>query len=121
MAEAALILGAFIAGIAFKEFWPRLVLIVEDHFGAVVQSDRTPDKGSCKSLPKTQAVAGSSPASSINPIHILEDESVIPSKPPIDKRRRGVAEMRHIAEQESLKPAIHQAEVTAKNAKALEG
>ena len=42
-------------------------------------------------------------------------------QPAADKRRRGVAELRHRAEQASMKPAEHQAQVTAKNIKAMEG
>ena len=51
----------------------------------------------------------------------LAEEEFERTAPPIDKRRRGVAELRHRAEQASMKPAEHQAQVTAKNIKAMEG
>jgi|HubBroStandDraft_1064217.scaffolds.fasta_scaffold113390_2 hypothetical protein len=109
MAEAALVLGAFIAGIAFREFWPRLVDKSEKAHVHPATSKEYFDK----------LAAPADAYSSIEEFEKAINPGVVASKP-IDKRRRGVAEMRHIAEQKSLEPVIHQAEVTAKNARAMD-
>jgi hypothetical protein len=116
MAEAALIVLVFIAGIAFNHFWPRFVKWAE--------SKPKPD-GLKVTAPNGNIDVGQftgirSPRTVYPGKLSVQEADIAPSPKPIDKRRRGVAEMRHIAEQESLKTERHQDEVTAKNIKAMQ-
>lgn len=109
MAETALILEVtalicFIAGIAFREYWQKMVAWLEA--AAPKVSHKYPSQF---------------PTLEINsPLEAVPDDIRRESPKPIDKRRRGLAEMRHIAEQKSKIPLEHQAQVTANNIKAME-
>ena len=111
----------FIAGIAFNHFWPRFVKWAEpnsqDMLNPKIQS--YPGK---YTVPDTRTTHPPLTVADTIALQLeklaREDQGLAPK--PIDKRRRGVAEMRHIAEQESLKTERHQDEVTAKNIKAMQ-
>ena len=117
MAEAALIL-AFIAGIAFDHFWPRIVRWAERK--ADVPRETPQMKGNFDQGTQFPPKYPNFERTPYPGRLTVTEAEIQPSPKPSDKRRRGVAEMRHIAERESLKPAKHQAEVTANNIKAMQ-
>ncbi len=105
MAATALI--CFIAGIAFREYWTKMVAWL----------DKPAPKVSHKYPSQFPIPEIHSPLEGLQAVpHDVRGES----PKPIDKRRRGLAEMRHIAEQKSKIPLEHQAKVTANNIKAME-
>ena len=143
MAEAALILAAFVAGIAFREFWPRIIAWAEVKMRITVKPKPKPSH-SPEYFEKLIDVQRHTDGHFTNPKadtceHAFVDDDTVGrwcpkcgaaepvispkppiDKPPIDKRRRGVAELRYRAEQASMKLAEHQAQVTANNIKAME-
>jgi hypothetical protein len=102
MAATALI--CFIAGIAFREYWPKMVAWLDKPASKV--SHKYPSQ-----FPTPEIHS---------PLEAVPGDVRGESPKPIDKRRRGLAEMRHIAEQKSKIPLDHQAKVTANNIKAME-
>ena len=120
MAEATLILAAFVAGIAFREFWPRIIAWAEVKTRITVKPKPAAVYPGKYSTPGQNSAPGNVRPGELEEFNAQIPSTLIPSKPPIDKRRRGVAELRYRAEQASMKPAEHQAQVTANNIKAME-
>jgi hypothetical protein len=102
VAEAAIVLVAFVAGMATRELWPRFV--------AWMDAKAMPPKRNL--ILRTRVAPMPSPSAPAP-----EEPRFTPA--PV-RRRVGIAELRRQAEIRSLAPVEHQAQVTANNAKAME-
>ena len=101
MEQAAIAAVGFLAGAIFVKVWPLVVRWVDTRSAVTIEVAEPKI-----AHPLDCPVAEPKPS---------------PNPRPFDSHRRlGIAERRRLAELQSIKPLTHQAEVTAKNIKAME-